>query len=82
MKFKSLDIKTDTVTSKRNIFSSHLFKSVLYILIGAIAGFILFYLTEGKHLNTLTTGDILRSTLTGAFLGFFISNSPCARNKC
>ena len=50
--------------------------------VGALAGFVLFYLTEGKNMQVMTFGDSFSSILIGAFFGFFITNSPCARNKC
>lgn len=60
----------------------HIMRSLLFIAIGAIVGLGYFYLTEGKYMNTISTRDIVKSLLIGGFFGFFITNSPCARNKC
>jgi len=82
MEFKKLELEPETSWLKRTIVSQHARKSILFILLGAIAGFLFFYFTEGKHMDVIVFGDILKSTLIGGFFGFFISNSPCARNKC
>lgn len=82
MEFKQLELNPESNWFKRTIRSQHFRKSIIFIAVGAIAGFIYFYLTEGKHLNVITAGDVLKSMLIGGFIGFFITNSPCARNKC
>lgn len=82
MKFKQLEIKPESNWFKRTIRSQHTRKSIIYSTIGAIAGFLFFFFTEGKHLEVITSGAFLKSTLIGGFVGFFITNSPCARNKC
>lgn len=81
MEFKQLEIKQEGNWIKR-ILANHTKKTVLYILIGAAAGFSFFYLTQGISMKIIPTGDILKSLSVGGFMGFFITNSPCARNKC
>jgi len=82
MKFKQLEIKPDSAWLKKTIRSKHFRKSVIFIVIGAVTGFLFFLLTEGKHLDVITSADIIKSMLIGGFFGFFITNSPCARNRC
>ena len=82
MEFKKLDIQPEGSWLKRTITSPHFKKTIIYILIGAIAGFLFTYFTAGKPLAELGSGDIFQSIIIGAFVGFFITNSPCARNKC
>ena len=82
MEFKQLELKKESNWFKRIIRSPHTKKSIIYTVIGAIGGLIYFFLTEGKHMNVIVIGDIVKSMLFGGFLGFFITNSPCARNKC
>jgi hypothetical protein len=82
MEFKKLELKEENKGIKGIILSQHFRKTVLYILAGAIAGFGLFYVTEGRHMDALVFADYTQNILLGAFLGFFITNSPCARNKC
>lgn len=82
MEFKQLELKSETSFFKKIIQSKRLKKSLIYIFIGALAGFIYFYFTEGRQLAEITTGDVLNSVLIGGFLGFFITNSPCARGRC
>ena len=82
MEFKKLELEPETSWFKRKIWSQHVKKTTLYIILGAIAGFIFFYFTEGISMDNIQINDILRSTFIGGFFGFFITNSPCANNKC
>ncbi|MFO7827670.1 MAG: hypothetical protein R6V23_03535 [Bacteroidales bacterium] len=82
MEFKKLEIQEESNWFKRFIKSPHTKKSILFTIIGAGVGFLYFYLTQGKDMNIIETGDIVKSMLVGGFFGFFITNSPCARNKC
>ena len=82
MEFKQLDIKPEGNWFKRTFLSQHGKRTLIYTGIGAIGGFLYFYFTEGKTMDVITTGDVLKSTLLGGFFGFFITNSPCARGRC
>ncbi len=82
MEFKQLDIESEGSWIKRKFWSRHAKKTFIYIALGAVAGVLYFYFTEGKELANITSGEIIKSMLFGGFLGFFITNSPCARNKC
>lgn len=82
MEFKQLEITPEGNWFKRLYYSQHFRKSVIYILIGAVLGLIFTYLFEGMQLSNMNTKDIFTNMFTGAFMGFFITNSPCARNKC
>ncbi len=77
-----MELTRDSNRFKRIIKSKHLQKSALYIVLGAAAGFLIFYITEGRNMNEMVSGDIINSLLLGGFFGFFITNSPCARGKC
>ncbi len=80
--FKKLEIKPEGSWMKRVLASKHFKKTVLYIFIGAAAGFGFYYFTEGYKLETMPVQEIGKSILFGGFFGFFITNSPCARGKC
>ena len=82
MEFKKLDIKSEESWFKRTIWSAHGKKTVLYVFLGALAGFILYMLSEKTQLSSLNWNEIIPNVAIGAFFGFFITNSPCARNKC
>jgi len=82
MEFKKLEIEPESSWVKRTLASKHVKRSFFFTLIGAAAGFLYFYLTEGRNMDVLQSGDIIQSVLVGGFFGFFITNSPCARNKC
>jgi hypothetical protein len=82
MEFKQLELSQEDNWFKRTIKSKSLKRSLLFIIGGAAAGFLFFYLTEGKHMNEISSGDIWNSLLIGGFLGFFITNSPCSRGRC
>jgi hypothetical protein len=62
--------------------SKQLRRTLAGVLLGAVAGFTIFYLTEGMHMDSLSTMDILESLGFGGLFGLFITNSPCSRNSC
>ena len=82
MEFKKLEIGKERNWFKRVINNKHILRTIIFIVIGAVAGFLYFYITDGQHLENMDSGDILKSIFIGGFFGFFITNSPCARNKC
>ena len=82
MEFKKLELEPEAGKIKRLINFPHIKRTVLFTVIGAVAGFVYFYLTEGKHMEIITSVDVLKSMLIGGFFGFFITNSPCARGRC
>jgi hypothetical protein len=82
MEFKKLEIKQEGNWLKRLVHSKQFKKSVLFIVIGATAGLIYSYFNQGQVLSELASEEIYRNMFTGAFLGFFITNSPCARGRC
>jgi hypothetical protein len=82
MKFKELEVKDESSWIKRTFAAKHTRKTIISVLVGALAGFLFFYISEGHKLETIDTRDIAQSLLVGGVFGLFISNSPCARNKC
>jgi len=82
MEFKKLEIKEEGTWIQRKIKNPHTRKTLLYILLGAVAGFLFYYFTEGINMDAMPRGEIVQSILVGAFFGFFITNSPCARGRC
>jgi hypothetical protein len=82
MKFKKLELQSESKGIRSILQSQHFRKTVISIFIGAIAGFGFFYLSEGNSMDAMVFQDYGRSILIGGFLGFFITNSPCARNHC
>ena len=79
---KKLELQPENKGIK-GIFKSKQFrKTILGILLGAIAGFAFFYLTEGLYMDSLSNRDVIQSLVFGGFFGFFFTNSPCARNRC
>jgi hypothetical protein len=82
IEFKPLDIGPKQSWLKRTIHSPHTKKTILFTVLGAAGGFLYFYFTEGQHMTEIPTGNIIKSILIGSFFGIFITNSPCARNKC
>lgn len=82
MEFKKLEIKEEGNRIQRILKKPHLKKTILYILTGAIGGFLFYYFSEGMHMDKMPQNEIFQSVLVGAFFGFFITNSPCARGRC
>jgi len=82
MEFKQLDIKSEESWVKRNLLTKHGKKTIIYTLIGAIAGIIIYLVTEEKKLAAITFSEIVPNIILGGFFGFFITNSPCASKRC
>lgn len=82
MEFQKLDIKPEGNWFQRKFLTAHAKKTLIYILLGMAGGLIIMIVTNNKPFAEITSGDIFQSILFGGLLGFFITNSPCARNKC
>lgn len=82
MEFKELEIKSDQSWLKRILSSRQTRRSLTFAVVGAIAGFLIFYFSEGRHMEVLRFADILKSTVIGGIFGLMITNSPCARGRC
>jgi hypothetical protein len=82
MQFKQLDIKPEGNWIQRTFLTPHAKKTLIYILIGIVAGPLLMLITNDKSFNEFSSVEILESMLFGGLFGLFITNSPCARNKC
>ncbi len=82
MEFKKLEVEQERGLFKRLFNSKQARRSLIAVLTGAALGFLYYYFTEGKHMDVLPAGDIIKSILLGGFFGFFITNSPCARGRC
>lgn len=82
MQFKQLDIKPQGSLFNRLVKSPRFKSTLTAISIGAIAGFLFFYFSEGRMMESMPANEIVKSILIGGFFGFFITNSPCARGRC
>ncbi len=81
MEFKKLEIDTKESWFKRVVWSAHGRKTILFVFLGALAG-ILLYMLEDNQLAHFSFKEAIPNMVIGAFFGLFITNSPCARNKC
>lgn len=79
---KKLEIESEEKGFKGWIKSKQVKKTIIAMLIGAVAGFAYFYFTEGQEMEVVPASDIIQNVVFGAFLGFFVTNSPCSRGKC
>lgn len=82
MQFEELDLKPQGSRMKRTLQSAHFRKTLIAMIVGALAGFLFFYFTEGRLMLTMPGPEILKSLGIGAFFGLFLTNSPCARGRC
>ncbi|MCE4563218.1 hypothetical protein INQ51_02745 [Maribellus sp. CM-23] len=82
MEFKKLEIKEEGNWIQRKLRNPHFRKTLIYMAVGAVGGFIFYYVSEGMSRDVMPMGDIIQSIGVGAFLGFFVTNSPCARGRC
>ncbi|MGQ8335247.1 hypothetical protein ACUNWD_01775 [Sunxiuqinia sp. A32] len=82
IEFKELDIQVETNWIKRTIWTPHGKKTILYVILGAILGLVLFLLTTESKIAEVNLGELFQNVLFGGLFGLLITNSPCARNKC
>ncbi len=82
MEFQPLELKDRDSWFRRKIKSPHIRRTAIAVLIGSMAGFALFYFSEGRSMEVIPAGDIFKSIVIGGFFGFFVTNSPCARGRC
>jgi uncharacterized membrane protein YraQ (UPF0718 family) len=82
MQFKQLDIKPQGSWWTRTLQSQRFKTTMTAIVAGALLGFLFFYFTEGRLMESIPGKEIVKSLLIGGFFGFFITNSPCARGRC
>lgn len=66
-------------TFKEFIKSSFFLRPFLGILIGAIIGYLYYHFIGCTSGSCAITSNPFMSTLGGAFLGYFLLNSPCSR---
>ena len=79
---KKLELQPENKGIKGILKSKQLRRTLLGIMLGAVGGFAFFYFTEGLYMDSLSEKDVIQSLVFGGFFGLFITNSPCARNKC
>jgi hypothetical protein len=81
MQFKKLELVGEKGI-KGLLKSKHFKTSIISIAVGAAAGFGYYYFTGGHSMDTMTLNEIVKYVGLGGFLGFFVTNSPCARGRC
>lgn len=82
MQFKELEIKPQGSRIRRLLRNPQVRRTLIATGVGALIGFALFYLSEGRSMESIPANDIVKSLLIGGFFGFFVTNSPCARGRC
>ena len=82
MEFKQLDLKHQGSWMKRTVSSPRFRTTVIAVAIGAVLGFLFYYVTEGRLMESMPVNEVVKSFLVGGFFGLFITNSPCARGRC
>jgi len=80
MEFKKLEVRRNGNFIQRILQSKK--TTFIAIGVGAVIGFSYYYFTRGQRLDEIPFGEAFKSTFVGAFIGYFITNSPCARGKC
>jgi hypothetical protein len=69
-------------TTKEFFTSWYFWKPFLAISIGALAGFLYYFYIGCSSGTCAITSNPYKSTLMGAFIGWFSVSSPCSRGKC
>jgi hypothetical protein len=64
---------------KELLKSWYLWKPFLAIVIGGIAGFVIFYFVSCDTRVCIISGSTYSTIITGSFLGLLLTNSPCLK---
>ncbi len=80
--FKPVELGPKGKEQKRQDRWKHIQKTVIYMVLGAIVSLVIHFFINEWTINTLLTDEITNPIFTGAFIGLFITNSPCSRGKC
>jgi len=80
--FKKLELEPEGNWFSRLIKSPQFRRSIISILIGAVAGFVIYYMNQDGNIPSVFNKESIHNILFGAGFGFFITNSPCARGRC
>jgi hypothetical protein len=57
----------------------YFWRPFLGVTIGILAGIMFYCFVESQTISCSITNDTWNSMLIGAFMGFFVTTSPCAR---
>ena len=82
MEFKQLDLKPQGSWIRRTISAPRFKTTAIAIVVGAVLGFLFYFITEGRLMESMPANEVIKSLLVGGFFGLFITNSPCARGRC
>ncbi|MBR08731.1 MAG: hypothetical protein CMP48_13760 [Rickettsiales bacterium] len=82
LEFEQVELGEKGKEAKRLEKIKHYKRTLIYMAIGALLSLAFSYLTEGATITALNGEEITNSLLLGGFMGFFITNSPCARGRC
>nr|WP_321405329.1 hypothetical protein [uncultured Carboxylicivirga sp.] len=82
MEFKKLDLKPEGSWLRRTLQSKHIQKTAIYMVGGAVIGFVVYYLTDAKTVSAIEMGEVLNHVIVGGLFGLFVTNSPCSRGRC
>lgn len=82
MEFKKLELQPKGNWFQRKIWTQHGKKTLLYIFLGSFFSFAISYFSGDVSFENLTMLSALKTMWFGAFMGFLLTNSPCARGKC
>ena len=82
MGFKKLEITPTGNWFKRNIWTSHGKKTIVYVVLGSLISLAFHAITREGDWFAMTSGEMTSSLFMGALFGLFLTNSPCARGRC
>lgn len=69
-------------TLKELLKSRNFWRPFIATLLGAVAGFLYYYYIGCSSGTCAIISNPYKSTMMGAFIGWFSVSSPCSRGKC
>ncbi|WP_421871105.1 hypothetical protein [Marinoscillum sp.] len=80
MEFEKVQLGQEGKRAKRMERWRHIRRTLLYMVAGAALTVLISLFIEGA--GALIADKMGNNILMGAFVGFFLTNSPCARGRC
>jgi hypothetical protein len=74
----SCSVASGPKNAKEFFTSWYLWKPLLGVLAGVLAGYLYFHFVESSTHSWKVTADAYSSLAFGGFLGFFVTSSPCS----
>ena len=79
---KKCEVNQKPKTVREFFTSWYFYKPLIAVIVGGLGGFVYYHFVGCASGSCPITSNPYMSIIMGAFLGFFVVNSPCSSGKC